>query len=158
DRFGFMDSLLKECGSTVRAVIAYGSSIASATFADYDLIVVSDQPETVLRRLAGRSPVWGGKELNIGVYSPNELIIMQRLSGDNLAGYGICLWGEAAVVQKPLDLLLARNFSFGVIRQRQQLGMLSRTLEPIVTTNDDLRNLYDYFVKIPANVAKGTFG
>ena len=158
ERFGFVKSLVQECGPSLRALIAYGSSISSSSFADYDVLVIVENPEWLLRRLAGRSPKWNGKELNIGIYSPEELIVMQRLSGDNLANYGVCLWGEISVVDKPFAELIARNFSFGVVRQRQQLGMLSRATEPLVSQSDDRRNLYDYFVKIPANVAKGTFG
>lgn len=158
NRFGFADMLRKKIGSDLRAVVVYGSSVSSLQFADIDTIVVVDDPISVLSRLAGSSPIWKGKELNIGVYSPEELLVMQRLSGDNLADYGICIRGEAAVVRKPVSDLLARNLSFGVVRQRQQLGMLSR----VVSSNDsqapDRQNLYDYFAKIPANVAKGTFG
>ena len=158
ERFGFLDSLCQECGPKLRALIVYGSSVSSSSFADYDVLVVVEDPKSMLRRFAGTAPVWGGKELNIGVYSPDELLVMQRLSGDNLADYGVCLWGETTVVRKPLGQLVARNFSFGVVRQRQQLGMLSRAAEAAATAGDNLRNLYDYFVKIPANVAKGTFG
>ncbi|HEX7168533.1 MAG TPA: hypothetical protein VF230_16245 [Acidimicrobiales bacterium] len=158
-RFGFVDDLRRDCGDGLRAVIVYGSSVSSEDFADYDVLVVVDEPETLLRRIAGQSPTWRGKELNVGVYSPDELVAMQRLSGDNLAEYGVCVWGEALVVRKPAAPLLARNFSFGVVRQRQQLGMLSRAIsEPVGDGPDDRRNLHEYFVKIPANVAKGTFG
>jgi hypothetical protein len=84
---------------------------------------------------------------------------MQRLSGDNLADYGVCLWGAAPVMRKSVHQLLIRNFSFGILRQRQQLGMISRAVGvPVPADRDDRRNLYDYFVKIPANVAKGTLG
>ena len=159
ERFAFVDELRAESGPALRGVIVYGSSISSEEFADYDLLLIADDAEAVLRRFANRSPAWRGKELNLGVYTPDELIVMQQLSGDNLAEYGLCLWGEATVVRKPVEFLLARNFSFGVIRQRQQLGMLSRAIvDPIPADGDDRRNLHDYFVKIPANVAKGTFG
>ena len=159
DRFGLVDMLREACGPQLHAVIVYGSSVASATFADYDLLLVVDNAEAVLRTLADRSPSWHGKELNIGVYTPDEMLVMQRLSGDNIGEYGLCLWGEAAIVRKPVDILLARNLSFGVVRQRQQLGMLSRAVgDPLPADGDDRRNLHDYFVKIPANVAKGTFG
>jgi hypothetical protein len=159
DRFAFVDELRAECGSSLRAVIVYGSSISSEEFADYDVLLIADNAEAVLRRFATRSPAWRGKELNLGVYTPGELIVMQQLSGDNLAEYGLCIWGEATVVRKRVQLLLARNFSFAVIRQRQQLGMLSRAIvDPLPADGDDRRNLHDYFVKIPANVAKGTFG
>jgi hypothetical protein len=159
DRFGFIDDLRKRCGPDLRALIVYGSSVSSKDFADYDLLVVTDHPESLLRRLAGQSPTWHGKEMNLGVYSPEEVLTMQRLSGDNLGSYGVCLWGRAPIVQKPVSGLLVRNFSFGFIRQRQQLGMLSRaTSEPVPADGDDRRNLHEYFVKIPANVAKGTLG
>lgn len=158
-RFGFVEMLRKKIGDGLRSVIVYGSSLSSEQFADIDALLVVDDPVSALLGLAGTSPVWQGKELNIGIYSPREMLVMQRLSGDNLSDYGVCLWGEACVVRKPLPALLARNFSFGVVRQRQQLGMLSRLL---AAANDsakpDRRNLYEYFVKIPANVAKGTFG
>ena len=83
---------------------------------------------------------------------------MQYLSGDNLSEYGVCIWGELEVIRKQIPDLLARNFSFGVVRQRQQFGMLSRELASTETLSPDRKNLYEYFVKIPANVAKGTFG
>ena len=155
-RFGFVNKLRSECGRDLQALIVYGSSITSAAFADYDVIVVTEKPESFLRKFAGKAPTWRGKELNLGVYSPAELELMQLASGDNLAEYGLCVWGEAPVVHKPVSLLLARNFSFGFVRQRQQLGMLALALES--HSSPDIRNLLDYFVKIPANVAKGTLG
>lgn len=158
DRFGFTDMLGKKLGNDLRAIVVYGSSVSSRQFADIDTVVVVDDPVAALLKLAGSSPVWKGKELNIGVYSPDELLVMQRLSGDNLADYGLCLRGEAVVVRKPVSSLLARNLSFGVVRQRQQLGMLSRVISSNDSRSPDRRNLYEYFVKIPANVAKGTFG
>ena len=159
NRFGFLESLRDSCGRGLDAVIAYGSSVSSESFADYDLLVVAEDAEEVLNRLAGKSPKWCNKEINIGVYSPAELVVMQRLSGDNLMDYGICLWGSAPVVRKALRSLLIRNFSFGILRQRQQLGMLSRNMgDPLPHDGDDRKNLNDYFVKIPANVAKGTLG
>lgn len=159
DRFGFVDDLRKRCGRGLHAVIVYGSSVSSEGFSDYDLLVVAEDAEALLRRLAGQSPKWRAKEMNMGIYSPNELIVMQRLSGDNLTDYGVCLWGAAPVVRKSVSKLLARNFSFGILRQRQQLGMLSRAVgKPMPADGDDRRNLHEYFVKIPANVAKGTLG
>jgi hypothetical protein len=53
---------------------------------------------------------------------------------------------------------MMRNLSFGIVRQRQQLGMIGAALAHEPDSNDDLRNLFEYFVKIPANIAKGTFG
>jgi hypothetical protein len=158
-RFGFVDGLKDVLGSALRCVVVYGSSVSSEDFADYDLVVVSDRPEDCLRSLAGTSPTWRGKELNMSVYSPRELWDMQRLSGDNLADYGVCLYGEVEVPCKPVAELLIRNLSFGVVRQRQQLGMIGPALsDEAREPGDDRRNLYEYFVKIPANVAKGTFG
>ena len=158
NRFGFIEQLRQTLGQQLQAVIIYGSSISSKHYADIDALLVVSEPQTVLRQLAGTSPCWQGKELNIGVYSPDELLTMQELSGDNLAGYGVCIWGEAQVVDKPVNQLLARNFSFAAIRQRQQLGMLSRQVCTPDLNEQDRYNLNQYFVKIPANVAKGTIG
>ncbi|GJL61249.1 MAG: hypothetical protein NPIRA03_41060 [Nitrospirales bacterium] len=138
--------------------MVYGSSVSSNQFADIDAVVIVDNPKSALLQLAGTSPTWQGKELNLGIYSPSEFLVMQRLSGDNLLDYGVCIWGEVEVVRKPVSELLARNFSFGVVRQRQQFGMLSREVATAEMMGPDRRNLYEYFVKIPANVAKGTFG
>jgi hypothetical protein len=157
-RFGFVDRLRRAIPA-LDAVVVYGSSLSSEHFADYDLILVCEQPIAALRALAGTSPVWHGKELNVGVYSRAELWRMQLLSGDNLSDYGVCLFGTVTVPYKPVTELLARNMSFGLIRQRQQLGMIAAALAPSPAENgDDRRNLYDYFVKIPANIVKGTFG
>jgi hypothetical protein len=128
------------------------------SFADYDAIVVVGDPERALRTLENAMPVWRGKELNLGIYSASELWSMQLLSGDNLAEYGVCVFGEVDLPHKPIDVLLARNFSFGIIRLRQQLGMIATALQRTPTPGDDRRNLFGYFVKIPANIAKGTFG
>ncbi len=156
-RFGFIDELREQVGG-VRAIVVYGSSVSSEHFADYDLALIVDDPQSVLRALENRCPRWNGKELNIGVYSPDEFWRMQLLSGDNLAGYGLCVYGEVQVPDKPAAALLARNLSFGMVRQRQQLGMLCQAVAPLPDDGDDRRNLYDYFIKIPANVVKGTFG
>lgn len=155
-RFGFVQRLLNEVPG-VQAIIVYGSSILSKNFADYDVLLIVAQPDAALERLAGTSPTFEGKELNISIYSPADIWVMQLLSGDNLADYGLCLYGEASLPEKPIDLLLARNFSFGIIRQRQQLGMIPTTLDGMMR-EDDRRSLYGYFVKIPANVVKGTLG
>ncbi len=159
-RFEFIHNLREQLGDALQAVIVYGSSVSGNQFADIDAVVIVDDPEAVLLKLAGTSPTWQGKELNLGIYSPSEFLIMQRFSGDNLSNYGICIWGEVDVVRKPLSELMVRNFSFGTIRQRQQFGMLSRAIstKEQASTEDDKKNLYEYFVKIPANVAKGTFG
>ncbi|MFL6164073.1 MAG: hypothetical protein ACJ74U_17870 [Jatrophihabitantaceae bacterium] len=159
ERFGFVDALRATLGEDLLCIVVYGSSVSGMDFADYDALVVSRDPRSALRRMAGTSPTWRGKELNLGVYSPAELWNMQALSGDNLADYGLCVYGEVAVPTKPKDILLARNFSFGAVRQGQQLGMIgsAMTFRPM-PEGDDRRNLYDYFVKIPANIAKGTWG
>lgn len=157
-RFAFVDELKERIGGKLVCVIVYGSSVNSRHFADYDLVLVVEDPEAVLRRLYASSPVFRGKELNVGVYSPDELWRMQCLSGDNLAGYGLCIYGEARVPAKPVDDLLLRNLSFGIVRQRQQLGMIAAALGDTPDPADDRRNLYEYFAKIPANIAKGTFG
>lgn len=156
-RFDFAEGLKKQLGDNLKAIVVYGSSVLSDNFADIDAIVIVENPTAALLKMSGTSPTWVGKELNLGVYSPAEFLVMQRLSGDNLLEYGLCIWGELEVVQKPVPSLLARNFSFGVIRQRQQFGMLSREM---VTrfNNPDRTNLQQYFVKIPANVTKGTLG
>lgn len=158
DRFLFVKDLQKTLGNELQAIIVYGSSISSKNFADIDALLIVSDPIKILQKLAGTSPYWQGKELNISVYSQEELLFMQRLSGDNLADYGVCIWGEALVVQKPIANLLARNFSFGAIRQRQQFGMLTCQLETKITNKHERFNLNQYFIKIPANVAKGTLG
>ncbi|WP_169315313.1 hypothetical protein [Terriglobus roseus] len=158
ERFRFVEELRYACGPKLHGLVAYGSSTTSASYSDYDIIAVTDEPETLLRKLAGTSPNWYGKELNMGVYSPDEFLAMQSLSGDNLSNICLCLWGEVPIVYKSQSTLLARNFSFAYVRRRQQLGMLSRAADQIRAPVDDRKNLYDYFVKIPANVAKGTFG
>lgn len=157
-RFEFINELRNKLGDGLRAVVVYGSSVSSDNFADIDAAVIVDDPYSALLQLAGTSPAWIGKELNLGIYSPPEFLTIQHLSGDNLSDYGVCVWGEVEVVRKQIPDLLARNFSFGVVRQRQQLGMLSREVASTEALGTDRRNLYEYFAKIPANVAKGTFG
>ena len=156
-RFGFVDELVSRLPGTL-CLIAYGSSVSSENFADIDLVLIADDAEVTLRLLENRCPSWRGKELNISVYAQSEFKQMQLLSGDNLADYGYCIFGKAAVPQKERSTLLARNLSFGIVRQRQQLGMVASAARALASDGDDRRNLYDYFVKIPLNVAKGTFG
>ncbi|MCW8091145.1 hypothetical protein [Alteromonas sp. ASW11-130] len=158
ERFGFVKALRQSLGHQLHAVIVYGSSVSSTNYADIDVLLIVKHSDEVLKKMAGTSPRWNGKELNMGVYSIEEFITMQQLSGDNLLDYGICIWGEAPVVHKPQAQLLARNFSFGAIRQRQQLGMLARQFSATRLPLEDRTNLHQYFVKIPANVAKGTLG
>uniref|UniRef100_UPI001B8CDBCA hypothetical protein n=1 Tax=Collimonas silvisoli TaxID=2825884 RepID=UPI001B8CDBCA len=105
DRFGFVERLRRSIPG-LDAIVVYGSSISSDNFADYDLILVCEQPVAALRSLAGTSPVWNGKELNVGVYSRAELWRMQLLSGDNLSDYGVCLFGTVTVPYKPVTELL----------------------------------------------------
>ncbi|GAA1496186.1 hypothetical protein [Paeniglutamicibacter kerguelensis] len=157
-RFGFIDELRHSIGSQLECVIVYGSSVNSREFADYDLVLVVKDPEVVLRKLYATSPRFAGKELNVGVYSSDELWRMQCLSGDNLADYGLCIYGETRVPAKSTTDLLMRNLSFGIVRQRQQLGMIGAALADRPRPGDDRHNLYGYFTKIPANIAKGTFG
>ncbi|MFJ6416380.1 hypothetical protein [Paeniglutamicibacter sp. NPDC091659] len=157
-RFGFLEELRHRLGARLECVIVYGSSVNSEHFADYDLVLVAKDPEAVLRKLYATSPRFSGKELNVGVYSSDELWRMQCLSGDNLADYGLCIYGETRVPAKSATDLLMRNLSFGIVRQRQQLGMVGAALADHPLPGDDRRNLYGYFTKIPANIAKGTFG
>ncbi|MEP9387669.1 hypothetical protein [Mesorhizobium sp. KR9-304] len=156
-RFGFVGDLQSGVTGLV-AVIVYGSSVLSDHFADYDVVLVVDDAEATLSALSNTSPRWAGKELNVGIYTPRQLWDMQLLSGDNLADYGLCVFGEVELPQKRTPLLLARNLSFGMVRLRQQLGMIGHALAANNSDGDDRRNLYSYFVKIPANIAKGTFG
>jgi hypothetical protein len=53
-------------------------------------------------------------------------------------------------------MLMLRNMSFAMVRQRQQLGMAAVASGHAAGRQD--ASLRDYFVKIPANVVKGTFG
>ena len=157
-RFAFLPELKERIGPELECVVVYGSSINSDNFADYDLVLVVRDAESVLRKLHGTSPSFAGKELNVGVYSAQELWRMQCLSGDNLADYGLCIFGEARVPAKATADLMMRNLSFGMVRQRQQLGMVGAALAHRPDAADGLNNLFEYFVKIPANIAKGTFG
>lgn len=156
-RFGFA-RWLSEWLPGLTGVVVYGSSVSGEDFADIDAVLVVKDAEAVLRMLENRRLEWDGKELNVGVYTEAELWRMQVLSGDNLADYGLCIYGEVALPQKPVGYLLARNLSFGIIRQRQQLGMLAGALFEPAAETDDRKNLNQYFIKIPSNVAKGTFG
>lgn len=156
-RFGFA-AWLAHWLPGLTGVIVYGSSVSGTDYADIDAVLVVEDAELALRMLENRKLEWGGKELNVGVYTEGELWRMQLLSGDNLADYGLCILGEVPLPHKPVPALLARNLSFGIVRQRQQHGMLSRALADEAPVNDDRRNLHHYFVKIPANVVKGTFG
>jgi hypothetical protein len=156
-KFGFVDVLEDLLGPNLEVVIVYGSSVTSETFRDYDLILVVHDPCVALERLAGKNPTHNGIELNIGVYGRSDFWCYQLASGDNLFDHALCLKGELEVPHKSVADLLARNYSFGFIRLRQLLGMAAfATQETLHTPEDDKRNLYGYFAKIPLNVAKGT--
>jgi hypothetical protein len=158
-RFGFVPGLVSALGRNLRAVIAYGSSVTSSNYADFDLILVVRDADAALALLAGKSPAWEGCELNMSVHSEDDFRTYQLASGDNLIDYGLCLYGETIVPHKPVNDLLHRNFSFGYVRMRQIMGMAAAAQEEIpVDPADDKANLYGYFLKIPANVYKGTHG
>jgi hypothetical protein len=155
-RFGFLDMLTKTLDGNLRCVIAYGSSVTSARFADYDAIVVVDDARDALLRLAGRHLAYAGVELNLSVFDVADFQIFQRISGDNLTDHARCLWGEIAVPVKPVDDLLLRNYSFGFVRLRQLIGMAAHAARrPLGEGRDEKRSLYGYFAKIPLNVMKG---
>ena len=97
-RFGFSEELSRKIGHGLKAIVVYGSSVSSEHFADIDAVVIIDDPESALLKLAGTSLTWLGKELNLGIYSPSEFLLMQRLSGDNLSDYGLCIYGELEVI------------------------------------------------------------
>lgn len=158
-RFGFIDDLREILGRNLIAAIAYGSSVTSDTFADYDVLVVVRNERAALERLAGSNPTYRGTELNLGVYDESSFWQWQLASGDNLSLQGLCLYGEIEVPEKSIGDLLARNFSFGFIRLRQILGMAAfASVTSLHDQDDDKRNLYGYFLKIPANIVKGTRG
>lgn len=159
ERFGFVADLVNRLGNNLECVIAYGSSISSEHYADYDVVLICKDSASALRKMYGTSPTWLGKEINIGLYDQQEFWNMQLLSGDNLIDYGVCLYGETFVPHKNEKILALRNFSFGMVRLRQQLGMLSGAVFGTeCTLEDDKKNLYGYFIKIPSNIVKGTFG
>jgi len=158
-RFGFINDLRTQLGDQLLAVLVYGSSINSDSFADYDLMLVVKDSETVLRLLANTSPCHQGKELNIGVYNEQDFWTYQLASGDNLPDYALCLYGEIDVPLKERNDLIARNFSFGFVRMRQLIGMAAYAArQSLVASTDDKRNLFQYFIKIPLNVVKGIQG
>lgn len=156
-RFGFIE-LLRARIPGLLCVIVYGSSVSGTDFADYDAVVVVSDATAALRALHNAHLTWQGKELNLGVYSSAELWNMQLLSGDNLSEYGVCIFGEADLPHKSPNVLLLRNMSFGLVRHRQQLGMVANALSESAGTRAEKTNLYSYFVKIPANIVKGTLG
>jgi hypothetical protein len=155
-RFGFIDNLRQQLGNNLSCIIAYGSSVTSQFYADYDLIVVVQDTELALRHLAGTSPSYRGKEINLGVYDAEDFLVYQALSGDNLDHNARCLYGEAEILIKPYADLMIRNFSFGFTRMRQLLGMASYLAQREARRDPaDERSLYEYFIKIPMHIMKG---
>ncbi|BFM13238.1 hypothetical protein R50072_33910 [Simiduia litorea] len=158
-KFGFINQLKDLLGDQIEAIIVYGSSINSDEFSDYDLIVVVRDETDSLIKLAGKSPTYQGIELNIGIYNPENFFNYQLLSGDNLSSHGLCIFGAIPTPIKPRNELIVRNFSFGFVRMRQLIGMSSFAAgNSLHDANDDKRNLYQYFVKIPLNVIRGIQG
>jgi hypothetical protein len=155
-RFGFVESLRGSLGRNLECVIAYGSSVTSEVFADYDLLVVVSDADAALRSLAGSRPSFGGKELNLGIYGSDDYVPFQATSGDNLDQAALCLYGEAEVPIKPVPDLLVRNLSFGFVRLRQILGLGGfLAAQPVREIDARDLSLYEYFVKIPMHVMKG---
>jgi hypothetical protein len=155
-RFGFVEKLRRDLGDNLRCVIAYGSSVTSPVFADYDLILVVDDAPASLRRLAASHPSYRDVELNLSVFDETEFRVFQSISGDNLTDHTRCLHGEVVVPVKPADDLLLRNYSFGFVRLRQLIGMAAHAVgRPLGDGSDEKRSLYGYFAKIPLNVMKG---
>lgn len=156
-RFGFVDQLKEVLKDNLQAIILYGSATNSEQFSDYDLIIIVKDLKAGLEVMAEKSPEYNGIELNISLFDKTDFTTYQLASGDNLMDHALCLYGEAQVPHKPENDLLARNFSFGFIRFRQQMGMAAH-----VNKNDQLEdskvNLYNYFIKIPLNVSKGIMG
>ncbi|MBQ0733515.1 hypothetical protein [Aquimarina celericrescens] len=157
ERFGFISNLKKILGTNLKSILLYGSATNSENFSDYDLIIVVGNLDKALIELDGKSPTYNNKELNIGLYDNHDFWIYQLASGDNLYDHAICLYGDIIVPHKKKENLLLRNFSFGFIRFRQLMGMGAH-VQSITTQNDDKRNLLDYFIKIPLNIAKGIDG
>lgn len=160
DRFGFVNNLFKLLGKEMQTVILYGSATKSKQFSDYDVILVVKNSRKALEQLAGRSPTYHGKELNLSVYTEEDFWTYQLASGDNLMDHGICLYGEAHVPRKFKADLMLRNYSFGFVRMRQIIGMAAyaAAVPNIAAGFEDKHNLFHYFIKIPLNVAKGIQG
>ncbi len=157
ERFGFIKNLENLLGKNMQCVIVYGSATNSDHFADYDLIIVVKKLDEALEKLAGKSPVYNGLELNISLFDEADFNYYQLASGDNLANHALCLYGSIMVPHKPSSDLVARNFSFGFVRFRQLLGMAAH-YGNITSATDDKLNLLNYFIKIPMNVFKGIQG
>lgn len=65
-KFAFAQDLVRELPSIV-CIIAYGSSVSSDSYNDYDLVLVARDPEAVLLRLANTNPQHHGIEINLSV-------------------------------------------------------------------------------------------
>lgn len=157
ERFGFVKNLKSLLGKNVQCIILYGSAVNSVQFADYDLIVVVKDLNKALDAIAGKSPTYNGLELNISLFDETDFWHYQLASGDNLADHALCLYGSIMVPQKAVGDLVARNYSFGFVRFRQQMGMASH-FGSVASDSDDKLNLMNYFIKIPLNVFKGIQG
>jgi hypothetical protein len=156
DKFGFLKDLHELLGNNLQAVFAYGSSITSRSFSDYDLIVCVQNSAEAFSTLGGKCPNYRGKEINISIYDVEDFMDFQSASGDNLDNNARCLLGEIEVPIKPLNDLMIRNFSFAFIRLRQLLGMAGYLAqEGIHYGLDGKRSLYQYFLKIPMHIMKG---
>jgi hypothetical protein len=157
ERFGFRDVLRDLLGDdNLRCVIAYGSSVTSKDFADYDSIVLVRDAGEALARLAGTAPTYRGRDINLGVYDESDFVSFQLMSGDNLDHNARCIFGEGEIPVKPANDLMVRNFSFAFIRLRQLLGMAGYLAIARLHPGLHLQsNLYEYFIKIPMHVMKG---
>lgn len=155
-KFGFVADLKKSLGDNLRCVFVYGSSVTSASFNDYDVIIVVENEDEAFKTLAGASPSYNGFDINLGVYSAAGFGAFQKYSGDNLDINTKCLYGSIDIPVKPKEILLLRNFSFAIIRLRQLLGMsafLSGEGAHFGLTGNE--NIYHYFLKIPMHITKG---
>lgn len=156
DRFGFVDDIREALGTNLTAVFAYGSSVTSRSFSDYDLVVLVDDEVVALERLAGTNPSHRGLQINMSVYGRSDFWSFQSASGDNLDHNALCIYGEGEVPLKPQNDLLFRNFSFAFIRLRQLLGMAAFLVERGRHAGlEGKESLYNYFVKIPMHIMKG---
>lgn len=155
-RFGFVQDLRQMLGKNLQCILVYGSSVTSADFHDFDLIVVVKDSALALDKLTGVNPSYRGKEINLSIYDSHDFIAFQTMSGDNLNHNARCIFGEAEIPIKPPAHLMLRNFSFAYIRLRQLLGMAGYlALQKMHGGLQDQTNLYQYFVKIPMHIMKG---
>ncbi|MDB5072255.1 MAG: hypothetical protein JWM87_3366 [Candidatus Eremiobacteraeota bacterium] len=155
ERFGFVPQLQTILGTDLRALVVYGSSVSSESFADYDVIAVVGDTHRALRMLSGSNLAYGCKPLNLAVYDAEGFRLYQLACGDNMDSNARCAYGEVSIVLKPHDALSARNFSFGYLRMRQLLGMAAHLAQSESTALDDRAELFEYFVKVPMHIYKG---